>query len=118
MERGTTHSEDIGFLKGITDSIEKVVVRLEKKIDRINDDHHKFHAHMSSKFDGWTAQHYQWVEERIKEKEDFANREINLLRKDIDSVKRKAGNKSAKWSVAKHAITSITTLIATLWATK
>lgn len=127
MERSTTHSEDIGFLKGISESVEKGVVRLEKKfddkvvrledkIDKFNDEHTKFHAHMSSKFDGWTAQHYQKIEQWRKEDREFEAREINLLKKEVDSVKRKVGSKNAKWSVIKHGITSIASVLAT-WLT-
>lgn len=62
-------------------SIEESIRRIDKKIDDANIEHTSFHKRMDSKFDGFTKQHYQWIEEKSKEDRAFATREVNELKK-------------------------------------
>lgn len=76
-------------------------------------------VHINSKLNGAMLAHQQWMEEKMKSSREFADREINELKKKIDkdtkfhTTEVKEKNKTTR-EIVKHAITASITLIASL----
>ena len=76
-------------------------------------------VHINSKIDGRFESHHQWIEERIKDNKDFAEREINLLKTNIGHAcetdteieVEKIKAKTETWKLVVTSVVSIVTAV-------
>lgn len=80
-------------------------------------------VHINSKLNGAMLAHQQWMKEKIKSSRDFSDREINELKKRVDSdakyhtTETKEKHNTVR-KLVEHAITAGITLLASLTITK
>lgn len=79
--------------------------------------------HINSKLNGAMLAHQQWMEEKLKSSRDFADREIDELKKTVNrgtkfhTTEVKEKNKTTR-EVVKHAITAGVTFLASMMTLK